>query len=95
MTPRQQRAAVALVQVLGLTVWFSVSAVVPSIRQEWNISAATAVWLTGAVQLGFVTGAVAATATNLADRVRPHLLLACSAAFAALCTLALAVFVDE
>lgn len=30
MSPRLQRAAVAAVQVLGLAVWFSVSAVVPA-----------------------------------------------------------------
>jgi MFS family permease len=94
MTPRLQRAAVAVVQVLGLAVWFSVSAVVPGLRAEWGIGAAAAVWLTGAVQLGFVAGAVGSTALNLADRVRPHLLLAASAAAAAVCTLLLALFVD-
>lgn len=41
-----QRTAIALVQVLGLAVWFSMSAVVPSLRVEWGISAGAAVWLT-------------------------------------------------
>ncbi|MFS8102295.1 MFS transporter [Lentzea alba] len=89
-----QRAAIALVQVLGLAVWFSMSAVVPSLRHEWGISAGAAVWLTASVQLGFVTGAVGATVLNLADRVRPHLLLAISAAAGAGFTLLLALGVD-
>ncbi|NKE56407.1 MFS transporter, partial [Lentzea sp. PSKA42] len=89
-----QRAAIAGVQVLGLAVWFSMSAVVPSLRHEWGISAGAAVWLTASVQLGFVTGAVGATVLNLADRVRPHLLLASSAAAGAVITLVLGLFVN-
>lgn len=38
-----QRAAIALVQVFGLAVWFSMSAVVPALRHEWGISAGAAV----------------------------------------------------
>ncbi|SDD30031.1 MFS transporter [Actinokineospora iranica] len=94
MTARGQRAAVAVVQVLGLAVWFSVSAVVPSLRQEWGISAGAAVWLTGSVQIGFAVGAVGSAALNLADRVRPHRLLAVSAGAGAVCTLLLAGVVD-
>lgn len=91
---RRQRAAVAAVQVLGLAVWFSVSAVVPSLRQDWGISTAGAVWLTGATQLGFVAGAIASAVWNLADRIAAHVLLAVGAASAALCTVGLALFVD-
>ncbi|PWW59546.1 MFS transporter [Actinokineospora spheciospongiae] len=85
---------IAVVQVLALAVWFSVSAVVPGLRQEWGIGAAEAVWLTGAVQVGFVVGAVGSAALTLADRVRPHLLLAACALAAAACTAVLAVAVD-
>src|SRR5690349_17969283 len=90
----RQRAAIAAVQVLGLAVWFSMSAVVPTLRREWGISAAAAVWLTGAVQLGFVAGALTSTILNLPDRIRPDRLVAASAALGAVCTFALAVFVD-
>ncbi|WP_020499130.1 MFS transporter [Sciscionella marina] len=94
MSPRLQRGAVALVQVFGLAVWFSVSAVVPSLRADWGVSTTAAVWLTGSVQLGFVAGALGSTALNLPDRVRPHVLLAGSAGLAAVCTVLLAWFVD-
>ncbi len=86
----QQRALVAIVQVLGLSVWFSATAVVPSLRTEWGIEPTTAVWLTASVQIGFVVGAVTSTALNLADRFPPQYLLAASAFGAASCTAALA-----
>jgi MFS family permease len=89
------RAAIALVQVLGLAVWFSASAVVPRLRGEWGIGDATAVWLTVSVQLGFVAGAVTSAVLTLPDRVRPHRLLAWSALGAAGCTLVLATSVDS
>ncbi|TFV47145.1 MFS transporter [Blastococcus sp. TF02A_35] len=94
MTPRSQRAAIAAVQVLALAVWFSVSAVVPGLQADWGISGAAAVWLTGTVQLGFVTGALASSALNLADRLPPQLVMATGAGLAALATLALALVVD-
>ncbi|MFF3286145.1 MFS transporter [Streptomyces sp. NPDC003023] len=89
-----QRGAIAAVQVLGLAVWFSMSAVVPSLRNDWGLTAGGAVWLTASVQVGFVAGAVASTALNLADRVPPQRLLAAGAAAAAACTVVLALFVD-
>ena len=47
MSPtNQQRALIALVQVLGLSVLFSATAVVPSLRSEWGIGSTAAVWLT-------------------------------------------------
>ncbi|WP_028473558.1 MFS transporter [Nocardioides alkalitolerans] len=94
MTATSQRSAIAAVQVLGLAVWFSMSAVVPSVQADWGISSAQAVWLTGTVQLGFVVGALASTVLNLADRCPPHVLMAASAALAAGCTLALASLAD-
>lgn len=90
----RQRAAIAACQVLGLAVWFSVSAVVPSLRQDWGISTVGAVWLTGSTQIGFVVGAIGSAALNLADRIAAHVLLAGSAAAAAGCTVVLALWVD-
>src|SRR5882757_2152889 len=89
-----QRALVALVEVLGLSVWFSATAVVPSLRVEWGIGSTAAVWLTASVQIGFVVGAVTSAVFNLADRTPPQQLLAASALCAATCTAVLALFVD-
>jgi MFS family permease len=46
------------------------------------------------VQAGFVLGAVGSAALGLADRIRPHLLVAGSAAGAAACTLVMGLFAD-
>jgi MFS family permease len=88
----QQRALVALVEVLGLSVWFSATAVVPTLRADWSIGATGAVWLTASVQIGFVTGAITSAVFHLADRVTPQKLLAASALGAAACTAAIAFF---
>ncbi|UZG60314.1 MFS transporter [Rhodococcus opacus] len=91
----QQRALIAAVQVLALCVWFSATAVVPSLRTEWGIGSTAAVWLTASVQIGFVAGAVTSTLFNLADRIAPQYLLAASAFGAAVCTALLALFVND
>ncbi|CAN5400618.1 MFS transporter [soil metagenome] len=90
-----QQLLIALVQVLALTVWFSASAVVPTLREDWGISAAAAVWLTASVQLGFVTGAVLSTLANLPDRMPPHLLLSLCALAACGSTVVFALLVEE
>lgn len=91
----RQRGLIAAVQVLALAVWFSASAVVPTLQRDWGITAAEAVWLTASVQIGFVVGAVTSAFTNLADRVRPQVLLALGAGGAAACTAFLSLFATD
>ncbi|GAB2635195.1 MFS transporter [Nocardioides ginkgobilobae] len=91
---RRQVALVALVQVLGLAVWFSATAIAPTLRAEWGLSTGASVWLTASVQLGFATGAVVSGALTLADRVRPERLMAACALGAAACTATLALVAD-
>jgi MFS family permease len=62
-------ALLATAMVLSMTTWFSASAVLPQLRTAWTLSPTEAAWLTIAVQLGFVTGALASAVTNLPDRV--------------------------
>ena len=68
---------------LSMTTWFSATAVVPQLRVEWGLSAGQVAGLTLSVQLGFVVGAVASAAMNLADVVRPPRLMLVGAAGAA------------
>jgi MFS family permease len=63
----QALALLALALVLSMTTWFSATAVIPQLREEWSLSDTAAAWLTIAVQLGFVTGALASAALNVAD----------------------------
>ena len=92
--PLVQRGLIALVLVLAMAVWFSASAVVPALACQWHLSADTAAWMTAPVQAGFVLGAVGSAVLGLADRIRPHLLVAGCAAGAASCTLIMALFAD-
>jgi MFS family permease len=71
----QRRALwlLAVALVASMTTWFSASAVVPQLRTEWQLSESAAAWLTIAVQLGFVTGALASAALNLADVLAPRI----------------------
>lgn len=67
-----------------LTTWFSATAIIPELTVDWNLSPSAAGWLTNAVQLGFVTGAVGASLVNLPDIVRMPRLIAASSLLAAL-----------
>jgi MFS family permease len=61
----------AFALVLSMTTWFSASAVIPQLRGEWDLSDTGAAWLTIAVQLGFVAGALVSSVFNIADLVAP------------------------
>ncbi|MEE6170092.1 MULTISPECIES: MFS transporter [unclassified Mycolicibacterium] len=79
---------------MALSVWFSATSVVPSLTVEWHISSVAAVWLTASVQIGFAIGAIVSAVANLADRIRPQVLLGVSACGAAALTLAFAWFAE-
>lgn len=82
-------ARLALAMVLAMTTWFSASAVLPQLRRQWDLSAGEGSWLTIAVQLGFVVGALVSAALNLADLVPPRRLMLIGAVGAAVANLCL------
>src|SRR5688572_28047424 len=59
-------AALAIAEFLGMTLWFSATAVTPVLADELGISPAQVPWLTMAVQAGFVVGTLGSAAANLA-----------------------------
>ena len=73
----------ALTSLLGMSTWFSGTAVIGPLRQAWSLTPAQGSWLTIAVQLGFVTGALVSALTNLVDLMPARLLLVLSAIAAA------------
>lgn len=79
----------ALAELLAMGLWFSATAVVPALTRHWAIGATQAAWLTMAVQLGFVTGALASAVTNLPDLVEPRKVVAGGALAGALLTAAI------
>ena len=56
-------------ELLGMSLWFTASAVSPQLREIWDLDAAQAGRLTTIVQLGFVAGTAVAAVLNLADIV--------------------------
>jgi len=75
-------AALAGAQVLALSLWFSATAVVPSLRAAGAIDALSASLFTSAVQAGFVVGTLISAIFGLADRIDPRRFFAVSAVFA-------------
>ena len=69
----------ALAEVLGMSLWFSASAVSPALQDAWGLSVASAAWLTMAVQTGFVVGTCLSGVLNLPDIVSSRRLFVISA----------------
>jgi MFS family permease len=84
-------AIVSLAEVLGMSVWFSASAVSPELRELWNLDASQSGWLTTAVQIGFVAGTALVAFLNLADIVPARWLFAVTSVLAGLANAALVV----
>ena len=79
---RRALALLAMAEFLGMSVWFSASAVVPALAAAWALGASEQAWLTMSVQLGFVAGAFGSAVLNLADRLPARLLFSVSAVLA-------------
>lgn len=69
----------SLAELLGMSLWFAVSAASPALRAVWGLSASEAAWLTTIVQLGFVVGTAMLAVLNLADIIPAKILFATSA----------------
>ena len=80
-------ALICAAVVLTMTTWFSATAITPELITLWNLTPAQATWLTNAVQLGFVTGAILSSLINLPDILPLRKLMAISALIAAICNL--------
>ncbi|KIX16278.1 MFS transporter [Paracoccus sp. 228] len=89
---RWRMLAIICLGVVGvLATWFSATAIVPELISEWQLSSVQAAWLTNAVQLGFVVGALGASLVNLPDIMPMHRLMTGAAVLAALSNAALLV----
>jgi MFS family permease len=72
-------AFLSLAELLGMSLWFSASAVVPALRDEWHLGEGAASWLTISVQLGFVFGTLLSAFLNLPDLISVRYVFAVSA----------------
>jgi MFS family permease len=85
----------AVAELLAMRLWFSASAVGPELASLWSLSSAETAWLTNAVQLGFVVGAVLSAILTLSDTVPPRYLFAVSAVVGAGATAIIALAVSS
>ena len=84
---------IALCQVAAMALWFSASAVIPSLVAEFGLSHFMQSALTSGVQVGFVLGCLASALLGLADRLDPRRMFAASACMGAIANATL-LFVD-
>lgn len=68
-----------MAEILIFCLWFSVTAILPQMTEEWQLSGADQSWMTMSVQVGFVVGALLSALLNLSDRIPASRLIAASA----------------
>ncbi len=85
-TKRRMLLLLSLAEMMGMGVWFSASAVVPVLKEIWQLSNSGQAWLTMSVQIGFVAGSFLSAFFNLADRISSRWLIAASSATAGIVT---------
>lgn len=74
-TPWLMLGVVSLAQFLGMTLWFSATAVTPLLIEHFHIAPGHAAWLTMAVQAGFVVGTLLSAVGNIADILNARVLM--------------------
>jgi MFS family permease len=79
----------AAAEFLGMTLWFSATAVTPALVAEFHLSAGQAAWLTMAVQGGFVAGTLVSALLNLPDLLETRRLFAIGCVLGAVSTAAI------
>ncbi len=82
----------ALSEVLALGLWFSVSAVIPALRAEYQLTDLQASLFTSAVAVGFALGTLISALFGLADRLDPRRFFTASALVAAAANAAILAF---
>ena len=80
---RASMTIIAICQVAAMALWFSASAVIPSLAAEFHLTNFEQATLTTAVQIGFVIGCLISAVLGLADRLELRRLFATSAAVGA------------
>jgi MFS family permease len=85
----------SIAELFALSLWFSVTAVLPALSSEWQLSDSGEAGLTIAVQVGFIIGTFLSALGNLPDIYSPRILMAISAAVGAAANGALALSVDN
>ncbi len=73
----------SVAELLGMSLWFTASAVAPHLQEVWGLNPSQEASLTTAVQIGFVAGTALAALLNLADLIPARRYFVVSAILAA------------
>src|SRR3954463_11490798 len=97
MDSRAKRTLIVLsvAELLAMSLWFAGTAVLPQLTQIWKTDLGVSAWLTLAVQLGFVVGAVLLATFNVSDVFHAPRVLAVSAVCGAVFNAAFAFSADK
>jgi len=66
-------------QLCALSIWFSASVISKELIEAWSIGSNAESWLSAAVPIGFVIGALFSSIFGIADRYNPRKIFAFSA----------------
>ena len=83
LTSRRALLLLSIAELLGMSLWFTGTAVIPQITALWHSDLALGSWLTIAVQVGFSVGAITFALFNIPDIFSPIKVLVISAIAAA------------
>ncbi len=86
---------VSAAELLGTSLWFSGTAAIPQLTRAWQADLSVGAWLTMAVQLGFVIGALVVALFNVPDVFRASRVFAVSAVAAAACNAGFALVAEQ
>ena len=78
-----------------MSLWFSGSAVVPALANEWKLTGEQVSWIAIAVQLGFVAGTLLSATLNLPDIITTRHLFAVSAFLGAAANAIFGLYVND
>ncbi|WP_138417591.1 MFS transporter [Aquibacillus sediminis] len=75
----QALCLISIAELFALSLWFSASAIAPSLIDNWNTTLRVEAWLSAAVPAGFVIGAFTSSLLGLTDHYNPRKVFAISA----------------
>ena len=84
----------SVASLMGMSLWFSATAVTTSLSREWMLSESGQAWLTMSVQIGFVVGTITSAWFNLSDIFNARRIFAVCAWAGAFCNTAIAWWAD-
>jgi MFS family permease len=95
ITSRRALFFLSLAELLGMSLWFTGTAVIPDVTKLWHADLALGAWLTIAVQIGFSIGAITFALFNIPDVFSPIKVFVVSAMLAAAANAAFAIFAAQ